>query len=57
VPVMVCPYTTDVAMDMIQKFTPKLNVSDVARVDAAVDHYEEFIDFEGLLERTGNGLD
>ena len=36
----------------IHGFTPKLNLEDRNRVDVAVDHYEGYLDFETLLERT-----
>jgi len=56
VPVIVCPYTTDQAMDMIQSMTPKLNISDEVRVNAATEHYEKYIDYDLLLSRTGNDV-
>lgn len=56
VPVMVCPYTTDQAMDMIHLMTPKLNISDEERVNAATEHYEKHIDYDLLLSRTGNDI-
>lgn len=54
VPLIICPYTTDQAMDKIHSMTPKLNVSDSERVNAATDHYEKYIDYDLLLSRTGN---
>jgi len=56
VPVIICPYTTDQAMDMIHRFTPKLNIFDSERVNAATEHYENHIDFDLLLSRTGNAI-
>ena len=41
-------------MDRIHKFTPKLNNDDAGRLNAAVDHYEPFINYDLLLSRTGN---
>ena len=43
-------------MERIHSYTPKLNVHDLGRVDAAVDHYEKYIDFDLLLKQTGNAL-
>ena len=56
VPVLRAPYTTHEAMEMIYKFTPKLNINDPNRVNAAVNHYEKFIDYDLLLQQTGNPL-
>ena len=53
-PILFCPHTTHHAMEMIHTLTPKLNSSDVERVKAAVAHYEENLDFDMLLRRTGN---
>mmetsp|Transcript_7919 Transcript_7919/g.17011 ORF Transcript_7919/g.17011 Transcript_7919/m.17011 type:complete len:456 (+) Transcript_7919:206-1573(+) len=44
--------TTHAAMTKIHGFTPKLNIDDTSRVSVAVDHYEQYIDFDLLLERT-----
>mmetsp|Transcript_23449 Transcript_23449/g.65094 ORF Transcript_23449/g.65094 Transcript_23449/m.65094 type:complete len:456 (-) Transcript_23449:1329-2696(-) len=44
--------TTHAAMTKIHGFTPKLNIDDRSRVSVAVDHYEPYIDFDLLLERT-----
>ena len=55
-PILTSPYTTHHTMEMIHKFTPKLNIHDAGRVDAAVKHYEQYIDFDALLSRTGNLL-
>jgi hypothetical protein len=35
----------------LHKYTPKLNFEDGHRVDTAISHYEEYIDFDLLLER------
>ncbi|CAJ1953486.1 unnamed protein product [Cylindrotheca closterium] len=53
-PVMLAPYPTNVAMDMIHRYTPKLNFEDDNRVNTTVKHYEPHIDFDLLLERTGH---
>jgi len=53
-PLIICPYSTDQAMDMIHSMTPKLNISDSVRVNAATEHYEEYIDYDLLLSRTDN---
>ena len=53
-PILVVPFTTREAMAMIHSYTPKLNVDDRTRVDSTVRHYEPYIDFDLLLERTGN---
>ena len=44
--------TTHSVMTRIHNFTPKLNIDDTGRVSVAVDHYEPYIDFDLLLERT-----
>lgn len=50
--VMFVEGTTHAAMTKIHGFTPKLNIDDTSRVSVAVDHYEPYIDFDLLLERT-----
>lgn len=49
---MVVGYSTHQAMAMIHDYTPKLNIDDKNRVRKAVEHYEPYIDFDQLLERT-----
>jgi dethiobiotin synthetase len=56
VPILFSPFTTHNTMEKIHSYTPKLNIHDGARVDAAVSHYEEYIDYDLLLSRTGNAL-
>ena len=56
VPILLSPLTTHHTMEAIHSFTPKLNVHDKGRVLAAVDHYEQYIDFDLLLSRTGHPL-
>jgi BioD-like phosphotransacetylase family protein len=51
-PVLAVDLSTNQAMESILKFTPKLNVEDKNRVNEAVNHYEPYIDFDKLLERT-----
>lgn len=53
-PIMRSPYTCREAMEMIHNYTPKLNMADGDRVSTTVNHYELYIDFDLLLERTGN---
>lgn len=53
-PVMLVPQSTSFVMEQIVNYTPKLNYEDFHRANTAVDHYEPFIDFELLLERSGN---
>lgn len=53
-PVLVAPYASHKTMDMITNYTPKLNVHDTNRVNAAVNHYERYIDYDLLLTQTGN---
>jgi len=53
-PVLLAPYPTNTVMDMIHGFTPKLNFEDENRAHTAVNHYEPYIDFDLLLERTGH---
>eukprot|EP00934_Nitzschia_sp_Nitz4_P003718 Nitzschia sp. Nitz4//scaffold303_size22340//3673//5055//NITZ4_008565-RA/size22340-processed-gene-0.17-mRNA-1//-1//CDS//3329547051//3708//frame0 len=56
-PVLLAPYPTHKVMDMIHKFTPKLNSEDAFRANEAIEHYESNIDFDLLLERVGFNLD
>lgn len=51
-PVMSVELSTRDAMDKIHRFTPKLNIDDVNRVNAAIASYEPYIDFDELLRRT-----
>lgn len=53
-PIMMAPYTSREVMEMIHNYTPKLNIDDANRVSTAVSHYEPYINFDLLLERTGN---
>lgn len=53
-PIMMVEGTTHAAMTKIHNFTPKLNIDDTNRVGVAVDHYEPYIDFDLLLDRTRN---
>jgi BioD-like phosphotransacetylase family protein len=55
-PVLLAPYPTNKVMDMIHDFTPKLNFEDASRAETAVNHYEPYIDFDLLLERTGHSI-
>ena len=50
--IMMVEGTTHAAMTKIHNFTPKLNIDDTGRVGVAIDHYEPYIDFDQLLERT-----
>lgn len=50
--IMMVEGTTHAAMTKIHQFTPKLNIDDTGRVSVAVDHYEPYINFDLLLERT-----
>jgi ribosomal protein S17E len=56
-PIMVLPCLARDAISMINKYTPKLNADDSNRVSKAIEHYEPFIDFDRLLERTKVVLD
>lgn len=51
-PVMVVKLSTHDVMKTIHNYTPKLNIHDTTRVKMAVDHYEPYIDFDALLQRT-----
>jgi len=51
-PVIHAELSTYKAMQEIQMFTPKLNIDDVSRVSRAVEHYEPYINFDLLLQRT-----
>lgn len=53
-PVLLAPYPTNIVMDMIHSYTPKLNFEDASRAQTAVNHYEPYIDFDLLLKRTGH---
>jgi hypothetical protein len=53
--VMVVGLSTHDAMSRIHKFTPKLNIHDTNRVNAAIAHYEPYIDFDELMRRTQSG--
>jgi BioD-like phosphotransacetylase family protein len=53
-PVMLVPQSTNRVMEQIVNYTPKLNYQDLHRSSTAVDHYEPYIDFELLLERSGH---
>lgn len=53
-PILTAPYTCREVMEMIHNYTPKLNMDDGHRVSTTVDHYEPYINFDLLLERTGN---
>jgi BioD-like phosphotransacetylase family protein len=55
-PVLLAPYPTNEVMDMIHRYTPKLNFEDASRATTAVNHYEPYIDFDLLLERTGHSI-
>lgn len=52
-PVILAPFPTHKAMDMIHRFTPKLNFEDAHRANKAIEHYEPHIDFDLLLARAG----
>lgn len=51
-PMMVVGLSTHETMTRISQYTPKLNIDDTNRVSVAVKHYEQYIDFDMLLERT-----
>lgn len=55
-PILLVKQSTREVMDEIHSFTPKLNADDFNRVASTVNHYEPYIDFDLLLERTGNSL-
>lgn len=54
-PVMVVGYSTYDTMSRIHGYTPKLNIHDTSRVEAAINHYEPYIDFAELTRRTQAG--
>jgi BioD-like phosphotransacetylase family protein len=56
-PMMVVGLSTHDAMAKISSYTPKLNIEDTNRVSVAVKHYEQYIDFDALLERTKAGVE
>lgn len=51
-PVLLVNETTHRAMELLHKFTPKFNIEDKRRVEACIEHYEKYIDFDTLLRRT-----
>ncbi|CAB9524568.1 Involved in acetate metabolism (By similarity) [Seminavis robusta] len=55
-PMLVCREGTKATMERIMAYTPKHNNEDTHRLEIAVNHYEPFIDFDLLLERTGNAI-
>jgi BioD-like phosphotransacetylase family protein len=55
-PVLLAPHSTNKVMEMLHSYTPKLNYEDAHRAHTAVDHYEPYIDFDLLLERTGHSV-
>jgi len=50
-PILLVPKSTAAVMDELHRYTPKLNFEDNHRVETAISHYENYIDFELLLER------
>jgi BioD-like phosphotransacetylase family protein len=56
-PMMVVGLSTHDAMSKISSYTPKQNIDDTNRVSVAVKHYEEYIDFDSLLEWTRTGAE
>ena len=50
-PVLHVKKSTHAAMEQLQFFTPKLTIDDKSRVNQAIAHYEEYIDFDLLLDR------
>jgi phosphate acetyltransferase len=55
-PMLICKEGTRSAMEQISHYTPKHNNQDTHRIEIAVNHYEPYIDFDLLLDRTGNAL-
>ena len=54
-PILLVPHhSTTQVMEQIQRFTPKLNTDDTTRIASTVQHYEPYINFDLLLERTNN---
>ena len=49
-PVLLAPHGTVDVEKRIQGYTAKLNIRDISRVGAAIDHYEPHIDFDRLLD-------
>ena len=52
VPVLIARHTTHHALELINNMTPKLNIDDTGRVETAVKHYEPYINFDLILDRT-----
>lgn len=55
-PILYCPYTAHDTMGKIHSYTPKLNVKDKGRLNVALGHYEQYIDYDEILLQTGNSL-
>lgn len=55
-PVLLAPQSTAEVMEAMHHYTPKLNFEDGRRVQTAIQHYEDYINFDLLLERLGEGL-
>mmetsp|Transcript_15676 Transcript_15676/g.24397 ORF Transcript_15676/g.24397 Transcript_15676/m.24397 type:complete len:390 (-) Transcript_15676:108-1277(-) len=54
-PVLHVELSTHEAIEKVHNFTPKLNIDDAHRASKAIEHYEPYIDFDTLLERTSSG--
>mmetsp|Transcript_8633 Transcript_8633/g.11423 ORF Transcript_8633/g.11423 Transcript_8633/m.11423 type:complete len:361 (-) Transcript_8633:319-1401(-) len=50
-PILLAPDSTAEVMKNLHRYTPKLNFEDNHRVKTAITHYEDYIDFDLLLER------
>lgn len=55
-PILYSPYTSHETMGKIHSYTPKLNVNDKGRLNAALDHYEQYIDYDLILNRSGDSM-
>ncbi len=55
-PILYSPFPTHETMGMIHSYTPKLNVNDKGRLNVALGHYEQYIDYDKILLQTGNSL-
>ena len=49
-PIMHVPLSTHAALLALRSMVPKLNARDKVRTDAAINHYEPFLDFDRILK-------
>jgi hypothetical protein len=50
--ILLVPNPTKDFLEKLHRFTPKFTNDDLHRISATIEHYERYIDFDLLLERT-----